>query len=226
MLKGARQLGSVFQDTEPPESVPSLRKSTKVLGSIRRVRFTKATQRHADIRENEGPSLGKIQVKVPHKRSPYALCFEDRSQEETEKQERCVRGDAWRLAKNISELKEKDKATFLLPYQRMVSPSAIRNEPEEKDIVVDSGASMHMLSRKDMNSAEKETVRVSKSPTTVVTANGEVQTKEEATAYVKELDLFVTVILSKIHRQFSHSENFAKITDIFTSGPVHNSSKM
>ena len=33
---------------------------------------------------------------------------------------------------------------------------------------------MHMLSRKDLNSAELETVRVSKSPTTVVTANGEV----------------------------------------------------
>ena len=52
-----------------------------------------------------------------------------------------------------------------------------------------------MLSRKDLNSAELETVRVSKSPTTVVAANGEVQTKEEATVYVKEFDLFVTVKL-------------------------------
>ena len=128
MLKDARQLGSVFQDTEPPESVPSLRKSTKVLGSIRRVQFIKVTQRHADIRENKGPSLGKIQVKVPRERSPYAWKFEDKSQEETEKQERCVRGDAWRLAKNFLKLKEKDKATLLLPYQRMVSPSAIRNK--------------------------------------------------------------------------------------------------
>ena len=54
---------------------------------------------------------------------------------------------------------------------------------------------MHMLSRKDLNSAELETVRVSESPTTVVTANGEVLTKEEATVYVKELDLFVTIKL-------------------------------
>ena len=53
---------------------------------------------------------------------------------------------------------------------------------------------MHMLSTKDLNSAELETVRVSQSPTTVVAANGEVQTKEEATVYVKELDLFVTVM--------------------------------
>ena len=43
--------------------------------------------------------------------------------------------------------------------------------------------------------AELETVKVSQNPTTVVTANGEVQTKEEAAVYVKELDLFVTVML-------------------------------
>ena len=62
LLKDARQLGCVFQDTETPEFSPILRKSTKVLGTIRRVRFTKATQ----IRESDGPSLGKIQVKIPH----------------------------------------------------------------------------------------------------------------------------------------------------------------
>ena len=53
---------------------------------------------------------------------------------------------------------------------------------------------MHMVSKKDLSSAELETVRISKSPTTVVTANGEVLTKEEATVYVRELDLFVTVM--------------------------------
>ena len=54
---------------------------------------------------------------------------------------------------------------------------------------------MHMLSRKYLNSAEWETVSVSKSPTTVVTSNSELQAKEEATVYVKELDLVVTVKL-------------------------------
>ena len=52
---------------------------------------------------------------------------------------------------------------------------------------------MHMLSRKDLNSAELEPVRASESPTTVIAANGEVHTNEEATVYVRELDLFVTV---------------------------------
>ena len=54
---------------------------------------------------------------------------------------------------------------------------------------------MHMLSRRDLNSAELENVKLSRGSTTVVTTNGEVQTKEEATVHVKELDLFVTVKL-------------------------------
>ena len=52
---------------------------------------------------------------------------------------------------------------------------------------------MHMISKKDLNSAELETLTTSRSPTTVITANGEVQTHEEATVYVKELDIFLTM---------------------------------
>ena len=54
---------------------------------------------------------------------------------------------------------------------------------------------MHMLSKKDLNSAELETVRVSESQKTVVTPNGEVLTKEESILYVKDLDFSVTVKL-------------------------------
>ena len=54
---------------------------------------------------------------------------------------------------------------------------------------------MHMLSWKDLNSAELETASVFKSPTTVVAATGEVQINDEATVFVKELDMFVTVKL-------------------------------
>ena len=54
---------------------------------------------------------------------------------------------------------------------------------------------MHMVSRKDLNSAEWDTVKVFRNTTTVVPASGEVLRKEEATVYVKELDLFVTVML-------------------------------
>ena len=52
---------------------------------------------------------------------------------------------------------------------------------------------MHMINKKDLNLAELKTVTTSRSPTTVVTANGEVQTNEEATVYVKELEKFLTM---------------------------------
>ena len=52
---------------------------------------------------------------------------------------------------------------------------------------------MHMLSRTDLSSAELETLQRSRSPTTVITANGEVQTNEEATVHIHDLELFVTV---------------------------------
>ena len=52
---------------------------------------------------------------------------------------------------------------------------------------------MHMISKKDLNSAEMATLTKSCSPTMVTTANGEVQTQEETTIYVKELDVFFTM---------------------------------
>ena len=70
-----------------------------------------------------------------------------------------------------------------------------RGELEEREFVVDSGANMQMVSKRDLNYVELGTMRTSRSPTTVMTANGEVQTREEATVFVKELDPFVTVML-------------------------------
>ena len=52
---------------------------------------------------------------------------------------------------------------------------------------------MHMLCKRDSSSDEMDTLRRSRKPTTLLTANGEVQTCEEAQVYVHDLDLFVTV---------------------------------
>ena len=164
----------------------------KSWNQFKRVRFTKSTLRHASSREKKGPSLGKIKVKVPPQRSPYAMEFEDRSHEETERQQRCARSKAWNLAKNIFKLIENDRATFFSPAERF--SQVPQQESRRREFVVDSGASMHVVSKKDLNSAELETRRTSRSPTTVMTANGEVQTREEATVYVKQLDLFVKVM--------------------------------
>ena len=79
--------------------------TNEFLGPIRKVRFTKSTLRQASMREKKGPSVGKIQVKSPHQRSPYAMKFEDRSYEETERQQRWARSKAWNLAKTETRSK-------------------------------------------------------------------------------------------------------------------------
>ena len=54
--------------------------------------------------------------------------------------------------------------------------------------VIDSEASMHMMSKKDLSSDELDNLWRSRNPTTVVTINEEAQQVQ-----VHDLDLFVTV---------------------------------
>ena len=189
----ARQLGCVFPDMTPPKSI--LRKGTDMPKPIQRVKFTKAVARHTQIRD-QNPSLGYICPGEPHERSPNAPKFEDRSQEETEWQEQGAREAAWKLAKSVLKLKEHERATFFSPSETRCWPASTL-KPEEREFVVDSGASMHMISKKDLSDADMETVTKSCSPTIFITANGEVQTHEEATVYVKELDIFLTMKVLK-----------------------------
>ena len=61
----------------------------------------------------------------------------------------CAREAAWKLAKNILKLQEKLKTTFFSPSENwcLLAPSTLK--PEEREFVVDSLASMHMISKKD-----------------------------------------------------------------------------
>ena len=190
-LKITRPFGCVFQDMEPPKLSSILRKSSAMQKPIQRVRFTKAVARHAKIRD-QNPSLGLICPGERHQRSPNAPTFEDRSQEETEWQEQAAREAAWKLPKSVSKLKVKNKATFFSPSENRCRPASIL-KLEEREFVVHSGTSMHMISKKDLSKAEMHSLTKSCSPTIVITANGDVQTHEEATVYVKELDIFLTV---------------------------------
>ena len=173
ILKFTRQLGCVFQDMEPPKSSSILRKSSDIRKPIRCVKITKG---RCTSRWHSRPksSLGMICPDELHQRSPNAPKFEDRSQEETEWQERCAREAAWRLPKSILKLKEKNKAAFFSPSENRCLPAS-NLEPEERELGI---------SKKDLNSAEMDTLTKSCSPTIVITSNGEVQTGEEATVYV------------------------------------------
>ena len=150
----ARQLGCVFQDMKPLKYI--LRKGTDMPRPIQHVKFTKAIARHTKIRD-QNPSLGYICPGEPHERSPNAPKFEDRSQEETGWQEQGARDTAWKLSKNVFKLKEHQSAAFFsLSENRCLPASTLK--PEEREFVVDSGASNAHDQQKDMSKAEMDTL--------------------------------------------------------------------
>ena len=133
------------------------------------------------------------------------------------------------LAKNIYKLKEKDKAAFYFPAEEWVLPASSTKELEERESTVDSGASVHMVSKRDLNSVELETMRTSRSPTTVMSANGEVQIIEEATADVEQWTYLSKLCFLKKLSQFFPWENSVRIMGIHTTGRAvknHISSEM
>ena len=67
-----------------------------------------------------------------------------------------------------------------------------------------------------------DTLTKSCSPTIVITANGEVQSHEEAIVYVKELDIFLTMkVLENTPAVLScRLESFAMKTDIHMNGSM------
>ena len=91
--------------------------------------------------------------------------------------------------------------------------------PDQTKFLVDSGASMHVMSKTDLSPEELETVKVSRLPATVITANRSVDTTWEATVYVKDLAMFGTVqLLEDTPAVLFFWENPAKKMDMHTSG--------
>ena len=66
-----------------------------------------------------------------------------------------------------------------------------------------------MISKKDSSDAEMDTLTKSCSPTLVITANGEVQTHEEAIVSVKELEILTMKVLDNTPAVFP----FGKLCD-------------
>ena len=112
-----RQLGCVFQDMEPPKSSSMLRKSSDIrkLIPMCKIHESRCTSRW-------------------HSR-PKSIAW----------QEVCACEAAWKLAKSVLKVKEKNKATFfsLSDNWCLLAPSNL--ELEEREFVVDSGASMHII---------------------------------------------------------------------------------
>ena len=89
--------------------------------------------RHTKILEKKGPSPGLIQKCEPQERNPWAPKFEERTQDKTLNQERCVRRDAWESVKDVCKLKKESKDTFHSPAEVFGSASTLLDKSQKGD---------------------------------------------------------------------------------------------
>ena len=146
-----------------------------------------ATMPRVKIPKKRGPSQGIIQQCEPQERISWAPTFEERTQDETLQQERCAPRDAWELAMDVhrSRRTPKIRSTLFLPKLGQCG-----------QFVIDSGASMHMLSKKDLSSGELETLKRSGNHQQWwQPMERSRRTNEEAQVYVHDLHIFVSVQL-------------------------------
>ena len=132
----ARHLGCVFQDLKPPKSI--LRKSSDMQKPIQRVKFTKAIARHTKVRDQNifaqvnlisaAPTVENLRISLGKRQSGKSKVPAEQ------------RG-GWT---SVLKFKEQERATFFSPSENRCLPASTL-KPEEREFVVDSGASMYMI---------------------------------------------------------------------------------
>ena len=120
ILKESLQLGCASQDSYPRKSILRERGN---LGSKHTVEFSKSTWHQIKVRERKGPSRRIILKCAPHECSSCEPKFQERSQEETLRQEERARKAAGDLAKIMHKLTNSDKAKFKIPTEAEVKPA-------------------------------------------------------------------------------------------------------
>ena len=96
--------------------------------------------RHASIRD-QNPSLGMICPDDPHQRNPMLQNLRIGLRKRQEWQEQGAREAAWKLAKSVVKLKERNRAAFFSPPESRCLPAS-NLKLEQRVFVVDSAASM------------------------------------------------------------------------------------
>ena len=84
------------------------------------------------------------------------------------------------------KLKANDKATFFSPAEKWVLPRSSARERKEREFVVDSGTSTHMVSEKHFYSAELETVRASECQSIVLVRHRYASSRNSRSAFIGE----------------------------------------
>ena len=127
-------------------------------------------------------------------RVPWAPKYEERTRNEIFRQERCARKAAQILAQDVYKLKEGSQETFtFLPkfgYCQHLLRQIQKSDNSSSTFELQCTVKKEGLEFRRVG--ESQEIQI---PITVVTANGEVQTKEEAQVYVHDLHVFATVQL-------------------------------
>ena len=84
--------------------------------------------------------------------------FDETTHDETLKQEWCARRDVWELAKEVRKINKESKDTFFSPAEAWVMLAPYSRRPEERQFVMDSGASMHVVNKKNLSSGESQEI--------------------------------------------------------------------
>ena len=113
-------------------------------------------------------SLGEQKAQMPEVLVLQNSRMEHRKKPRNKNDAPAEKHGIWRNMSISSMTRTKPRSSHLHEVRSLPVPSLKR--PEEREFVVDPGASMHVLNRTDLNSAELETKRVSRNPTTVITA--------------------------------------------------------
>ena len=189
LLKESINLRCVSQYSYPRKSFP---REQRRLGSKHTVKFSKGTWHRVKFWERKSPWQGIMQKCEPHERNPCTqVCGKDTRRNLAPRKMRPQ--SSMGLGENIYKLQNADKATF---YFTLLCKPSQRRRPLQ-----------NLQSTKDLSADETETLLRSRMPTTVVTANGEVQTNEEAQVHVHDFELFVTVqLLDDTLAVLSHGE--------------------
>ena len=175
---------------KPPKSI--LRKSTDMQRPIQRVKFTKAIARHTKIRD-QNASLGNIFPVEPHQRSPNApTIWGSVSGGDRVARARCPRSRLEAGQKCI-KIKGARKSNILFTFGKIGACLHQLLNLRKENLLSTPERGCTWSAKEDLSVAEMDTLTKSCSPTIVITANGEVQTHEETTVYVRELDIFLTM---------------------------------
>ena len=163
--RGENRFAKIQGDRRPPgrgvSYISEIKKLQKIEKNIvKKFRLFRITERFVKYRVKIGPTLGIIQrqeVKV------QTFCRTSNSEEVLSKQTwNLLAINAWDLHKNIYEVKGTYVQAcehFFRPPNRTTQEKVVASrsdfEHEDRELTVDSGASLHMTSKNELTSCEK-----------------------------------------------------------------------